>query len=273
MILSEGVFEMKKKYIAILLAAVSLSALFTACGKETPAADETTQPGEVTTAFYYTTTKPAPTVSATVETSAVITLPTTGMQTTLADTTAPTTVPLTEAPTTLPTTTGLYSGVPTTYTGVPTTTETPTTTEAPPTTVAPTEAPVSKGPASAAEAASAIAAHSELFEEEMSSASASRAMALFGLDDSDVAECAYYAASAAVAEEILVVKLRDASSAAAVMDGIKDRKEIQIEDYADYVPEEVPKIENAVTVTSGDYVVFCVSGDSSAAASVINGLF
>lgn len=257
---------MKIRLIAILTVLTLASAFFFAgCGKDPKKADEgTTVPGERT---LYTTTAPESTsgaaavLTAAATTAAVTTDPqalTTVLTTVL--TTAATTVPV--IATDLPTATDAPTAAPT---------QAPT--AAPTTTQAPTEAPVAKGPASAAEAASAIAAHSELFEEEMASASSSRALALFGIDGSDVAECAYYAASAAVAEEILVVKAADSSAVSAILQGIDERKETQLEDYADYVPKEVPKLESAVTYTNGDYVIFCVSGDSSAASSVINGLF
>lgn len=262
---------MKIRLIAILTVLTLASAFFFAgCGKDPKKADEgTTVPGERT---LYTTTAPESTsgaaavLTAAATTAAVTTDPqalTTVLTTVL--TTAATTVPV--IATDLPTATDAPTQAPT---AAPTTTQAPT---AAPTTQPPTEAPAAKGPASAAEAASAIAAHSELFEEEMASASSSRALALFGIDGSDVAECAYYAASAAVAEEILVVKAADSSAVSAILQGIDERKETQLEDYADYVPKEVPKLESAVTYTNGDYVIFCVSGDSSAASSVINGLF
>ena len=267
---------MKIRLIAILTVLTLASAFFfVGCGKDPKNADEaTTVPGGRT---LYTTTVPESTtgaaavLTAAATTAAVTTDPqalTTVLTTVL--TTAATTVPV--IATDLPTATDAPTAAPTQApTAAPTTTQSPT--AAPTTTQTPTEAPVAKGPASAAEAASAIAAHSELFEEEMASASSSRALALFGIDGSDVAECAYYAASAAVAEEILVVKAADSSAVSAILQGIDERKETQLEDYADYVPKEVPKLESAVTYTNGDYVIFCVSGDSSAASSVINGLF
>lgn len=265
---------MKIRLIAILTVLTLASAFFFAgCGKDPKKADEgTTVTGERT---LYTTTAPESTsgaaavLTAAATTAAVTTDPqalTTVLTT--AATAVETTLPV--SATDIPTTT-IASTVPPTQ--APTVPPTQAPTAAPTTTQAPTEAPVAKGPASAAEAASAIAAHSELFEEEMASASSSRALALFGIDGSDVAECAYYAASAAVAEEILVVKAADSSAVSAILQGIDERKETQLEDYADYVPKEVPKLESAVTYTNGDYVIFCVSGDSSAASSVINGLF
>ncbi len=179
-----------------------------------------------------------------------------------------TTLPTTEAPTTLAPATEAPATV-------PPATEAPATqapaTQAP--TTAPTAAPTPTGPVSAADAASKIAAHSELFEEQMVSAGSERAISVFGLDPASVADCAYYAATAAVAEEVLVVKASNAAAVNSIVNGINERKASQLEDYADYVPKEVPKLQSAVTVTKGDYVVFCVSGNNAAAAEIINGLF
>lgn len=121
--------------------------------------------------------------------------------------------------------------------------------------------------------AASIASHAELFEEPLSKGSSARALSMFGLSDADVSEAAYYTASAAVAEEVLVVKASSSDAVSGILNGIENRRASQIEDYADYVPKEVPKLQSAVVYTSGDYVVFCVSNNSSAASSVIASLF
>ena len=88
-----------------------------------------------------------------------------------------------------------------------------------------------------------------------------------------MAEAAYYAASAAVADEILVVQLASGASASSIRSDFEGRQSVQAEDYEDYVPSEVPKINNAVIYQNGDIMVFCVSNDASAVRSTLDSLF
>ena len=192
--------------------------------------------------------------------------PTTAVSTTAVSTTAaPTTAaPTTEAPTQKPTEAPTQKP-----TEAPTEKSTEKPTEAP--TEAPTEPP--KKTPSAAQVASAIAANGSCFDEALVESSASRGLSLFGIDAGSVAEASYYAASAAVADEILVVKLAAGASAEEIRSGFADRQSIQAEDYEDYVPSEVPKINNAVIYQNGDMLVFCVSNDSAAVRSTLDSLF
>lgn len=237
---------MKNKVTALLLAAVILLPTLAACKKAT--IDEvTTAPLDAvsTTDRDTATTDPS---AATEAVSTTVATTTTAPATTAAATTAPAT---TEAPKT---------------TAAPTT-EAPTE----PPTQAPTEAP--KTTPTASQVASAVAARSDLFEEALAESSGSRGLTLFGIDSSSVSEASYYAATAAVAEEVLAVKLAPGASADTVRSAFAYRQSVQAEDYEDYVPKEVPKINNAVIYQNGDILVFCVSSDSAAVRSVLDSLF
>gem|GEM_PF-2866342 len=125
---------------------------------------------------------------------------------------------------------------------------------------------------SASEIASKIASKNGLFSEKLYESATSRSLSLFGITPSWVSDSAYYSASAAVAEEILVVILEDSANAPKVIACFESRKLSQIEDYEDYVPSEVTKIKNAVSYQSGNTLVFCVSRDAAAAKSAIAGI-
>lgn len=154
-----------------------------------------------------------------------------------------------------------------------TTTKAPeTTTAAPETTTAKPET-TTKASVDVNTIAQTIASKTNMFEESLIKSSTPRGLSLFGISESDVEEAAYYAASAAVAEEILVVKATSKSAASSILKNIEDRRSMQIEDYADYVPKEVPKLESAVVYQNGEYVVFCVSNNNSAIRTVITNQF
>ena len=251
-----------KKYrlTAVLLAAALLIPSLAACSVKKGQIEI----GETSTEATITTKKAEETTTKAVEESTTETITTTVAPTTAAPTTAaPTTAaPTTAAPTTAaPTTAAPTTAAPTT--AAPTT-EPPT---AAPTTAAPKKAPTAK------EIAGAVAAKQSLFDEALMESSPSRGLSLFGIDSGAVADASYYAATAAVADEILVVKLASGASADAIRSDFTARQEIQAEDYEEYVPSEVPKINNAVIYQNGDILVFCGSKDASAVRSTLDSLF
>ena len=72
---------------------------------------------------------------------------------------------------------------------------------------------------------------------------------------------------------IVCVKAVDEAAAKTVMSAVESKISNYINDYTTYGPEQIAKLESAVKVTNGQYVVVVVSNDNSAAASFVNGLF
>ena len=152
-----------------------------------------------------------------------------------------------------------------------TTTKAETTTKKPETTTK-AETTTKKASVDVNSVAATIAGKTSMFEEPLFQSSGSIGLDIFGIPSSAVSEVAYYVASAAVAEEVLVVKAASSADVATIKSCIEARRSMQAEDYADYVPKEVPKLNSAITYTSGDVIVFCVSNNNSAMRSVIAGL-
>lgn len=152
-----------------------------------------------------------------------------------------------------------------------TTTKAETTTKKPETTTK-TETTTKKASVDVNSVAATIAGKTSMFEEPLFQSSGSIGLDIFGIPSSAVSDVAYYVASAAVAEEVLVVKAASSADVSTIKSCIEARRSMQAEDYADYVPKEVPKLNSAITYTSGDVIVFCVSNNNSAMRSVIAGL-
>lgn len=68
----------------------------------------------------------------------------------------------------------------------------------------------------------------------------------------------YACASAGTAEEIAVVKLKDAGQAAAMMESLHRHIEARQGTFREYDPEQVPLTENAVIIREGKYVALIV---------------
>ncbi|MDO4187466.1 MAG: DUF4358 domain-containing protein [Lachnospiraceae bacterium] len=91
--------------------------------------------------------------------------------------------------------------------------------------------------------------------------------------DVDIEEAYIYESSGATAEEVVVLKCKDSDSASKAKTAFEQRVEEQTENFTDYVPEEVPKLKDAVIITSKEYAILSVSADSGKAKDIIEGAF
>lgn len=122
--------------------------------------------------------------------------------------------------------------------------------------------------------------HSEVpFEDPYLALVANREFALttYNIDPALVAEengekaCAIFV-SGAYPEMIVAIKAVDEAAAAKVMESVKALIETYIKNYTTYTPEQVVKLETAVTETRGAYVFAVVSNDNAAAAASLKSI-
>lgn len=69
--------------------------------------------------------------------------------------------------------------------------------------------------------------------------------------------------------EIAVITCKDVSYTAEAEKQLKSYLDNRAELFAGYAPEEVPKLEDALIKSAGNYVVLCVTDDTSAAENVL----
>ncbi len=69
--------------------------------------------------------------------------------------------------------------------------------------------------------------------------------------------------------EIAVITCKDASYPAEAEKQLKSYLDNRAELFAGYAPEEVPKLEDALIKSAGNYVVLCVTDDTSAAEEIL----
>lgn len=96
---------------------------------------------------------------------------------------------------------------------------------------------------------------------------------LSDLDYSKVDAYFYAYADAGTAEEMAVVKLKNKSDAAAMMDSLHKHLENRRGTFEEYDPEQVPLTENAVVTSQGRYVVLIVSKKSGLAQNEFKKFF
>ena len=73
----------------------------------------------------------------------------------------------------------------------------------------------------------------------------------------------------ATAEEVAVFKCTDENAAKTLETAAHTRLESQKAAYADYAPQSVPAIENAIVRQLGEYVICVVADDNAAAEAVL----
>ncbi len=97
---------------------------------------------------------------------------------------------------------------------------------------------------------------------------------LYEYDEESIAEAAVYTSSTmSTPEEIAVFKAADADSVEYVEEMIKLRLQNLQFSYEDYAPLEMPKIENAKTITKGLYTALIVCNDPAPAEDVFEKAF
>ena len=112
----------------------------------------------------------------------------------------------------------------------------------------------------------------DCFTDELTEPAEGIALRLYQVDEADVAECMLYCSSGATAEEIALFRASDAAAAGRIAEACEGRIARQTESFRSYVPEELPKLEDAVIRTEGCYVLCVVAADAAAAAAVLDGL-
>ena len=70
--------------------------------------------------------------------------------------------------------------------------------------------------------------------------------------------------SGAVADELALFEFESKEDAEAAVEQAQARVTAQSESFADYIPEEVKKLDSAIVKTYGRYLVVCVSGGTEA---------
>ena len=97
------------------------------------------------------------------------------------------------------------------------------------------------------------------------------AAALYGIDADTITGSAVYTSLSAGAEEIAVLVLTDEDAAAAAESACQAHVESRIESSAQYCPDQVPKLEDAVISRLGNTVLLAV-GETEALNTAIESL-
>ncbi len=93
------------------------------------------------------------------------------------------------------------------------------------------------------------------------------------LNTEDVVKSKVYTSLAATTEEIAVFEAKDTAALSRIEAAMNARVTAQKELYESYAPEEAARVQKAVIVKKGNYLLFCVAGDPAQVQAEIDKLF
>lgn len=109
-----------------------------------------------------------------------------------------------------------------------------------------------------------------IFDEDLTQVKTSVTLKRLSIQETDVEECIAYAGTKAVVDEVVLVKATSPEAAQNVVASLDKHIALQQKSYASYRSEEVPKLDSAVSVSEGNYVMLVVSNDSAKAEEIVN---
>ena len=111
--------------------------------------------------------------------------------------------------------------------------------------------------------------NAQIFDEELTQVKTSVTIKRLGLNEADIEECVAYAGTKAVVDEIVLIKAVEGAYGD-VQAALNKHVDTQIKSYTSYRPEEVPKLEEALSLSFGNYVMLIVSNNSEKAQEIVD---
>lgn len=105
------------------------------------------------------------------------------------------------------------------------------------------------------------------FKDQLAKVEEDTVLDLYGLSQSQISDMSVYMGSGATAEEVAVFQTNDTE---AVKKSAQQRIKNKKADFENYIPEEIPKLNDPVLQVKGDYVILCISDHNDQAEKVID---
>ena len=114
---------------------------------------------------------------------------------------------------------------------------------------------------------------SGIFSEALEEADPDIAAYLYGLTEADTVELHSWLSTGATAEELTLFVCGDEAMRKTLRESADARLEFQKQTFADYAPDEVPKLEKAIIRVRDNVLVVCVAADPEKAAKLLDPYF
>jgi hypothetical protein len=110
----------------------------------------------------------------------------------------------------------------------------------------------------------------DAFSDILSPVSDEIARGLYGYEAEDVLDCSVMCSTGATSEEIGLFRCADEEAAIRVAAAAESRALAQKSAYESYAPDEIPKLDDAVIESKGEYVFFVVSKNRDAVKKLLD---
>lgn len=110
---------------------------------------------------------------------------------------------------------------------------------------------------------------SQIFEDDLNSIERESIIKKYDFDSQKIKNINSYVGTGATAEEILIIELFDKNDIEEIEKIIETKIEERKENFQNYLPEEVFKLENYYLESKGNYIILCISNDYDKAEEII----
>ena len=112
--------------------------------------------------------------------------------------------------------------------------------------------------------------NAQIFDDDLSLIDRDSIIKKYSFNSEKIKNINSYVGTGATAEEILIVELVDKNDIKETKETIQKKIEERKQDFQNYLPKEVSKLENYNLECEGNYIILCISNNYDKAKEVIN---
>ena len=113
--------------------------------------------------------------------------------------------------------------------------------------------------------------NSGAFSETLTEIDQTTACLLYGIDETTVTGCAVYGSTGATAEELAIFTFENEEDTSAAASALGYRVEDRKDELANYLPDEISKLDEAVVETRGNSALLVIAADYSPVDDYLKG--
>ena len=112
--------------------------------------------------------------------------------------------------------------------------------------------------------------NSKIFEDSLSQVDKDSIIKKYYFDSQKIKDINSYVGTGATAEEILIIELIKKDDKNVITENIKTKIQERKQDFENYLPKEVFKLENYNLESKENYIILCISNDFDKAKEIID---
>ena len=109
-----------------------------------------------------------------------------------------------------------------------------------------------------------------IFEDDLSEIDRDSIVKKYNFPNDKIKNIISYMGSGATAEEILLLEVFNREDTGEILNIIKEKLEERKQDFQNYLPKEVFKLENYYLKSVNNYIILCISNDEKQVEKIIN---